>query len=188
LVRDSILWVLGAAWLGAVAAGFGAWERFERTPGAASSKSIVDAPAGDRWHLSLFVHPRCPCVRPMLDELNEIHAAAPDLDIRVVFVRPEGVEADWERGELWDAVRQMTCVEVVSDPDGAEAKRYGAKTSGQAVLMDPSGRAVFQGGLTRGRGTPGEGPGRRAVLQWIRDGRGAESAPVYGCPLFTPND
>ena len=112
----------------------------------------------------------------------------PELDVRIVFVRPEDSEPGWEQGESWDAARSLPQSEVVVDPDGAEARRMGAKTSGQAVLIDPAGNAVFRGGLTRGRGVPGESLGRQAVLGWIRDGHGAETAPVYGCPLETPNE
>jgi hypothetical protein len=185
-LRESFLWLLGVIWLGTVAAGFGAWERFERTPGESGMDGVAKPTSG--WQLHVFVHPRCPCSRATLEALREIRSAAPELGARVVFVRPAGVEENWELGDSWEAARRMSGVEVVADPDGAEARRFGAKTSGQAVLIDPSGRAAFRGGLTRGRGTPGESLGQVAVLQWIREGRGSDAAPVYGCPLFTPND
>lgn len=187
-MRDCFIWILGTAWLAAVALGFGAWERHIRTPGADIVQTIPDQEATDRWRLLLFVHPHCPCVRSSLEELTETRQALPELELRIVFVRPEGSEPGWEQGESWDAARSLPRSEVVVDSDGAEARRVGAKTSGQAVLIDPSGRAVFRGGLTRGRGVTGESLGRQALLGWIRDGHGAESAPVYGCPLETPNE
>jgi hypothetical protein len=89
---------------------------------------------------------------------------------------------------LWESATRIAGAEVVCDPTGEEARRSGAETSGQAVLTDPTGRVVFRGGLTRARGRTGPSAGCRAVSEWVASGSGADSAPVYGCPLFSaPN-
>ncbi|HEX4612822.1 MAG TPA: hypothetical protein VH092_31800 [Urbifossiella sp.] len=180
--------VVGAAavvWLGGAAAGFAVWGGYDATPGpqAVGAAGPGDA-AGSPWALTVYAHPHCPCTRAGLAELAELARARPvGLDIRVVFVRPAGAEAGWERTASWDAAAAIPGVRVCCDPDGAEAGRAGAITSGHAVLADRAGRVAFRGGLARGRGRAGESAGRRAVLA-IAAGEGAAAeAPVYGCPL-----
>lgn len=182
--RDATLWLVGLVWLGGITAGFVAWERYETTAGATGPVlATAEERAPGRWRLSVFAHPHCPCTRAMLGELAEALHATPDLTGRVVFVRPAGAADGWERGRLWDAAAAIPGVEVGCD-GGTEARRFGAETSGQAVLTDPSGRVVFRGGLTRARGRAGESPGRRAVLDWVNSGTGPMEVPVFGCPLF----
>jgi hypothetical protein len=114
-------------------------------------------------------------------------SAAPDLSVRVVFVRPAGCPDGWERGGGWELAAGVPGAELACDTTGDEARRFGAETSGHAVLTDPAGAVVFRGGLTPARGRTGESPGRQAVLAWVNSGGGAETAPVFGCPLFTPD-
>ncbi|HUR53184.1 MAG TPA: hypothetical protein VMZ71_03580 [Gemmataceae bacterium] len=79
-------------------------------------------------------------------------------------------------------------MEVECDRDGATARKFGAETSGHAVLTDPTGRVVFRGGLTQARGRTGASEGRNAVTVWVSGGVGATVTPVFGCPLFAPAD
>lgn len=186
--RESTVRIVALGWLATVTVGFWFWERYDTTPG---STGPATATAGervrDRWQLTVFAHPHCPCTRAALGELAELARAAPQLSVRVLFVRPAGARHGWEHGDSWTAATQIPGTEIAADADGTEARRFGSETSGFAVLADPTGRVVFRGGLTRTRGRTGESPGRRAVLAWIESGTGASTAPVYGCPLFTPN-
>ncbi|MDB5313248.1 MAG: hypothetical protein JWO38_7450 [Gemmataceae bacterium] len=187
--RETAVWALGFIWIAAVAGGFWVWERYDVTAGGVRLPPAVAAdPAPGRWQLTLLAHPRCPCTRATLGELAEVLREAPGLSARVVFVRPAETADGWERGESWDVASWIPGVEVATDPDGAEARRYGAETSGQAVLSDPTGRVVFRGGLTKTRGLTGESPGRRAVLAWVEGGAGPAGAPVFGCALFAPGE
>ena len=184
--RETAVWLAALGWLAAVAAGFGVWERYDTTAGAAGSPpAAAGEPPSGQWRLTLFAHPHCPCTRASLAELAEALRDVPDLFGRVVFVRPPEAASGWERGASWDAAENIPGVEVACDAGGAEAQRAGAETSGQAVLTDPAGNVVFRGGLTRARGRSGDGPGRRAVRDWVGRGIGPGAAPVYGCPLFT---
>ena len=71
--------------------------------------------------------------------------------------------------------------------DGAEARRFGAFTSGTTLVYDGQGREIFRGGITDRRGGERDNPG----VQWFTrvlagGGRAAApmvSAPVFGCPL-----
>lgn len=172
-------------WAAGVTGGFAAWMRYDATPGAAAAGESPAPAAGDRaWVLTLFAHPHCPCLRASLAELAGLQPADGGLGIEVVFVRPPGAEPGWERTELWVQAAGLPGVTVRSDPDGAEAARVGARTSGYAVLTDRSGRVVFRGGLTRARGQVGGSDGGRAVRAALAGEQGVGEAPVFGCPLF----
>lgn len=187
--RTTAGWVIGVAWCAAVVAALWCWGRYETTAGPTGAVAAkVDPSFGGRWQLVVFVHPRCPCTRATLSETGEIARAAPDLMIRIVFVRPADAPDEWERTEQWTEAGRLPGVEVECDAGGREAVRLGAETSGHAVLLDPTGRVVFRGGLTRARGQQGISPGRRAVLDWIEGNQGAKEMPVFGCPLRTTDN
>ena len=186
--RETATWLIGCAWLSAVAGGFWAWERYDATPGPVGAGAVAVDEAVGRWRLTVFAHPHCPCTRATLGEVGGIASAAPELSVRVLFVRPPGARADWESGESWGRAARVPGAAVARDEDGVQARRFGAETSGQAVLTDPAGRVVFRGGLTAARGRVGESAGRRAVLDWVGGRTGAAAAPVYGCPLFSSDE
>jgi hypothetical protein len=181
--------VIGILWLATVVGGFWLWERYDATPGTASTTALTADVANDgRWRLTVFAHPRCPCTRAALREVAELAAARPELAIRVLFIRPSNSPDGWDRSEAWELARRIAGADVTCDADGAEARRFGAKTSGHAVLTDPAGAVVFRGGLTPARGRTGENVGLNAVRAWSDGRSGASSAPVFGCDLFTPDE
>jgi hypothetical protein len=192
LARHELSLVVAAAlWLGAVVAGFAAWEAYDATPGESGTplaREQVAEPTG-RWSLVMFVHPRCDCTRASLTELGEVVARTPArLDARVVFVRPAGAPDQWERGELWDEAGQLPGVRVECDAGGVAARRVGATASGHVVLRAPDGRLAFSGGITKARGRVGDSAGRRAVLTQLRGEPAADRAPTFGCPLFSRSE
>ena len=184
--RDAIWWLIGVVWLAAIGGGLWAWERYDTAAGADQPAAPAPTePGPPRWRLTVFVHPHCPCARATVGELAEVIRQAPELAVRIIFVRPASSGAGWERGRLWDAAAELPGAELVCDPAGKEAREFGAETSGLVALTDPTGRAVFRGGITRGRGREGDSAGRRAVVNLIAGRAGAADAPVYGCPLFS---
>lgn len=187
--REIGVWACSVLWLSAtLAAGF-AWERYDATPGSTEVPApdrLIAEPSG--WRLTVYVHPKCPCSRATLQQAVALASECPQLSVRVAFVRPPNTPAGWERGELWALAEKSPEVLLACDADGVEARSVGAETSGDAVLTDPTGRAVFHGGLTSGRGRDGESTGRRAVRSWVRGETAVTSAPVYGCPLHTPDE
>ena len=185
--REIAIWTLGLIWIALIAAGLWVWEEYDSTAGGMGPTTLTAAATPIKsWQLNVFAHPHCPCTRATLSELAEILRRAPGLSSQVWFVRPAGMAHGWERGESWDTAARIPGVTVVTDPDGAEARRYGAKISGQAVLTGPTGQIEFRGGLTKARGRGGENSGRRAVLAWVEDNAGPTSTPVFGCDLFSP--
>jgi hypothetical protein len=142
---------------------------------------------GTRPTLVMLAHPKCDCTRASLAELAELMARAPHrARAYVVFMKPTGVEDSWERTDLWNAAARIPDVSVLVDDDGREAARFGAETSGQALLYDATGRLIFAGGTTVARGHDGDNAGFAAILALVTDGRAVQAtSPVFGCPLFS---
>ena len=178
------------AWLAASGATFYLAQDYEASPGrpAAAPESW---PAGSelrrvpgRASLVTFLHPRCPCSRATIDELEVLLSHCPGrVASTVVFQDEAGAAAG---SALWRRAAVVRGVTVVAD-DGTERRRFGGFTSGETLLYAADGRLLFRGGITAGRGHRGESPGRSAVEAFLLDPGFAppESphGPVYGCPL-----
>jgi hypothetical protein len=187
--RETAIWLLGFVWITVIGGGFWAWERYEATPGSAGQElASAEQPATGSWRLIIFAHPHCSCTWATFHEVAEIAAVEPRLCVRVLFVCPPGSPEGWVRSEGWEYAARIPGAEVGCDVNGTEARRFGATTSGHAVLTDPEGRIVFRGGLTRARGREGISAGRRAVLDWVAGRKAVETAPVFGCALFDSDE
>jgi hypothetical protein len=173
--------VIVVGWLGLLAVGFGALQRFDSTPGSIAAAEPRPELRAETYRLVMFVHPHCPCGRAALDELKEIvRTAGPRLTVEVAFVGPP---TDREVPESWAAAERIPGV-TVRWADGREARAAGARTSGHVVLYDPTGAVRFRGGITISRGHRGPNPGRTAVQAALLDEvPQLSTAPVFGCPL-----
>jgi hypothetical protein len=136
--------------------------------------------------LLVFAHPRCPCTRATLRELELLLAQCEGaVKTFVIFNQPEGTSSAWTETDLWRSARQMRDVNAFCDRGGLETKRFQAETSGASVLYDRNGRLAFSGGITLARGHSGDNPGRSALTKLIRGTRQERvNTPVFGCPLF----
>lgn len=135
--------------------------------------------------LLMFVHPRCSCSRASLAELAKLMTRAQGrVSAHVVFYRPAGTAPSWAHGELWTAAALIPGVSLHDDEGGREAQLFHSETSGHAVLYDPAGWLLFDGGLTAARGHEGDSLGKQALLELLH-GRTPtqDQAPVFGCPL-----
>src|SRR5262249_17872072 len=145
-------------------------------------------PAADRATLVMLVHPRCPCSRASVEQLDWIMARVPAVAAHVLFLRPAGVADDSEKTDLWRRVARIARVTAHTDIDGREARRFGAATSGQIVLYDAGGRLRFSGGITGSRGHAGDNAGSDAVVALLtRDGtagQAGEHASGPDTPVF----
>jgi len=109
----------------------------------------------------------------------------------VLFVKPEGFDEGWEHTDLWQEAARIPGVSVVSD-EGGEAARFGAFTSGQALLYDSNGNLLFSGGITSARGHEGDNNGVNAIQSLVASAgadagpRAESTTPVFGCPLQDP--
>ncbi|MGE0535252.1 MAG: hypothetical protein AB7O68_09790 [Pirellulales bacterium] len=178
-------------WVLAISAGGYAMLRYEltgRQPAARSGHwpySTKLTREQQRATLVMFLHPQCPCSRASVAELTTLLTHCRDqVDVTVVFVRPEVFPPGWEVASLWRAVEALP-VAMVVDPGGREAREFGAHTSGEVFLYDAQGALVFQGGITAGRGHQGDNPGRWAITAFLQHGTtNCPQTTVYGCPLF----
>lgn len=190
-MMSRLRWFLIAiVWIGACVGGTIGLIAYESRAGrAASGATAIDISGADLSQTSLVVclHPRCPCSTATLGELRKLlqSPATKSLQVTLLFVRPEGVAADWEKSHLWETAGELPGARRVVDIDGREARRLGAATSGQTFLFDAEQRLLFSGGITIARGHAGENPGVDSVLEILGAGkRTLASTPVFGCPLF----
>lgn len=135
--------------------------------------------------LILFLHPHCPCSRATLRELDQLTAECGEqFALRIVFVKPPGTALGWEQTGLYRTAGHIPSAFVSSDPDGQDAARFGATTSGEALLYAADGRLLFHGGITPSRGHEGDNLGRTILTSIITTGDAAGTETVvFGCPL-----
>jgi len=174
--RVSIVAVI-AFWLLAVGYGLNALMIYKGMPGA--SGSVPDAwpqnelftPSFKKPQLVMFAHPRCPCTRASLQELELAAARAPgDFDAAVVFYEPEKETAAWSQTDSIRLARSIPGVRVILDTEGRLARRFGVETSGHTVVFGTNGRLSFSGGITGARGHMGDNAGLDSVLKMVGNG------------------
>lgn len=180
-------------WATAVLVGFTALTSYEFDAGTsaqAPQRWPADAsitPASAHGTLLVFAHPRCPCTRATVRELEQLlHRAAGTVETTVFFVQPEGYDAAWvQEADLWRLAERIPGVTPYVDVHATEARRFGAITSGQVLFYDATHALQFSGGITASRGHEGDNIGRRAVIDLIH-GRSPKhpSPPVFGCVLY----
>ncbi|NBB99840.1 MAG: RedB protein [Bacteroidetes bacterium] len=180
-------------WAIAVVVGFTLLTSYEFGAGASAEApqtwpaDASIAPAAAQGNLLVFAHPRCPCTRATIRELERLlHQAAGTVATTVFFVQPEGYDAAWvHEAALWRLAERIPGVTPRIDVQATEARRFGAITSGQVLFYDAGHVLQFSGGITASRGHEGDNIGRRAVIDLI-DGRPPEhtTPPVFGCALY----
>ena len=193
--QNRVLIVACLLWTSAVLAGTAWMWLYESRPGVAAAYDS-DWPASSslqrdasRATLLMFAHPRCPCTRASLGELARIMARCHgQVRAQVLFTKPGGTSDGWEKTSSWRYASSIPGVCVRTDEAGAEAKRFGAVTSGQVLLFDREGRLRFHGGITESRGHAGDNDGSDAVVALLGGQTAARQAtPVFGCSIFTPD-
>jgi len=147
------------------------------------------APATDVPTLLLFAHPRCPCTDATLGELARLlRHAQEQVRTYVVFAQPETQDDAWTQAALWRRAQALPGVRVWRDRNARETQRFGAATSGQALLYDAGGALRFQGGITGSRGHEGANAGRTALQSILHGAPPARTETfVFGCPLSAPS-
>jgi len=183
-----------AMWSVLVTAGFTTLFAHDATPG-----EIAEAPG--RWPaatsvrldpsrptLVLFAHPRCPCTRATIAELDRVMArCAGRLAASVWFYTDPALGPEWARTASWNHAANIPGVRAEVDASGEAARSFGAETSGSVVLYAPDGRLLFHGGITASRGHEGDNAGAAAILALVAGETAAtRSTPVYGCALRAP--
>jgi hypothetical protein len=181
-----------AGWALACGAGFGTMWVHAQTPGERGGP--VDgwvAPealnlSSHRRTLVLFAHPRCPCTRATMSELERLQGDFSDqFDTRIVFYEPMDAGEAWRHTDLWERAARLPGAEVTVDPGGRMAASAGARVSGCVAVFDRAGTLEFWGGLTAARGHEGDSTGLIAIRDILRGRQPAQrTAHVYGCALL----
>lgn len=143
------------------------------------------APNPGKQTLVMFAHPRCPCTRASLSELDRLMAAAADdVEAYVLVARPAALDTTWVETDLVAHARRIPRTRVIEDPGSLEAARFGAQTSGHLFVFDERGTLQLSGGLTSARGHEGQSLGRDDVLAVLsRRDPIARTHEVFGCPI-----
>lgn len=161
-VRSSRGWVTAGfvLWGIVVAAGVFEMARYQQTAGDVGyapptwPRDTAIARASAGVTVVMFIHPQCPCTRASRSELAEISRSAP------------------------------ATVRFVVTSDVAEARRFGARTSGHVVVYDASGELRFSGGITVARGHLGANVGHQIVDALVHGATPHRTTtPVFGCSL-----
>ena len=152
-----------------------------------SQLSRVDS----RRTLLLFIHPRCPCTRASLTELEKLFAGQ-TLDegrlpeVLVVAAIPSQASMEWQNSSTIERAMDLPNATLFWDHGAKEAKRFGAVASGTVMLYSPEGTRIFAGGVTAMRGHEGQNVGserlHNALLQ--SSSRPLELTPAFGCRLW----
>lgn len=190
--RRALFRAAGPLWLAGVIAGTVLLMRYDATPGGGGSPprrwpAESALPRASRQPvLLLFMHPRCPCSRASLAELERLlPAGSGRMETRVICVVPARADDGWTASASWRRASDLPGVLTSLDPGGVEARRFGVETSGHALVYDAGGELLFSGGITPSRGHQGRNAGSAAVSALA-----AGSNPrtrrtlVFGCPLW----
>jgi hypothetical protein len=184
--------VFSAFWLVAVGTGFALILNYQNAGGRVGI-TPEHWPAGaqitfdsKRDTLVMFAHPQCPCTRASMEELNRLLAQCRgQVAAQVLFFKPESVSNDWVRTDLWRSAAAIPGVSVQEDTNGAQARLFGAATSGYVLLYDTHGQLLFKGGITGSRGHAGDNAGESAISALLGGQTASlQQTPVYGCSLL----
>ena len=182
--------LFAVAWIAAVAFGARVLFRYENTPGPVGAlcpawPATHIERAIDRPTLVMLAHPHCPCTGASVGELAQIMARLQGrVTAYVLFVKPNGAGHDWDDTSLRRSAEAIPGVKVVFDPDGVEAHRFGAETSGHTFLFGTDGRLLFSGGITASRGHAGDNTGKSAIVALVNNQAPARTRTlVFGCSL-----
>jgi hypothetical protein len=178
-------------WIASVAFGIRVLFQYENTPGSVGEPpqewpGVQIERATDRPTLVMLAHPRCPCTVASVGELAQTMARLQGkVAAYVLFVKPKEAGRDWEDTNLRRSAEAIPGVKVLFDPDGVEAGRFGAETSGHTLLFGVDGHLLFSGGLTASRGHAGDNAGESALLALLSNQTPARTRTlVFGCSLI----
>lgn len=183
-------------WLSITVAGILYLAKYENTPtenGALHPTNFPVASAIKRDDnqptLIFFSHPKCPCTRASLHELNRLMTDVNEkLQVYVVFTKPVGADENWAQTDLRDIAEKIPNVRVLIDEDERETEIFNAQTSGLILLYDRRGNLRYNGGITASRGHEGANTGRQTIFNIItQNSADRAETPVFGCSLRDKN-
>lgn len=147
-------------------------------------ESLIERNAGQST-LLFFAHPKCPCTRASLHELNRlITDVNGKLKVYVVFMKPRNADENWTQTDLRSIAETIPDAQILIDESERETRIFNAQTSGLILLYDAQGNLRYDGGITSSRGHEGDNAGRQAIFRILtQDDNETAEMPVFGCPL-----
>ncbi len=190
--RNNLLLSLGLIlWLSIIAYGYSLVIHYELKPNSQIT-SLQAWPDNSQLKLDpqrdtliIFVHPKCPCSKASIAELDRLLTSFHDrLRTIVVFIKPEGQSESWVKGNLWTKVQSLPEVTVYIDNDNQETHNFMVDTSGEVLLFNINGKLIYHGGITASRGHEGDNKGRTLISNYLRTGTIKEKQGyAFGCTL-----
>jgi hypothetical protein len=199
---DRLSWPLAAAlivWIAIAVAGWYGISAYGFNGDPQATTSIVSQWPVDstivrlteRPTLVLFLHPKCPCSRATVGELERLPVLVPSdalPDVCVVAAAPRATGDLWWSSPFLDRVARLPNARMVRDPGGVETDLFGARVSGTVLLFDPAGKRLYAGGVTMSRGHAGDNVGLQAVTDLLVNPRAdVSSIPPLGCAMVREN-
>lgn len=137
--------------------------------------------------LIFFAHPKCPCTRASLHELERLMTDVDGkLQVFMVFIKPKDESEEWTETDLRKSAEAIPNVKVLIDEGERETNIFNAQTSGLVLFYDINGTLRFNGGITASRGHEGDNAGRQAIFEIItKEADKSTETFVFGCPLHS---
>ena len=146
-------------------------------------------PASGKFNLIVAIHPKCPCTRNTLAEIERIQARFVEKCELTFLVtlpggKPEEEIEQWRNSGTVQLATSMPNAAVWFEDANELTTRLGLNSSGAVVVLDELGQIRFAGGITAGRSCAMENPGSQAVVRILRgDEQPLISTPVFGYRL-----
>jgi hypothetical protein len=140
----------------------------------------------------VFLHPKCPCSRATVAELQRLFASrgnyARPVSLCVVATIPASAQTSWAQTSLVERSLKLDHARLHVDRGGIEAVLFRAEVSGTVMLFDANGALRYAGGITASRGHEGDNAGRDALAGILAGERYAAHFPTFGCRLVLERD
>ena len=137
--------------------------------------------------LVLFLHPKCPCSRATVAELERLPVLVPSEalpDICVVASAPRAIGDLWWSSPSLNRSVRLPNAHLVRDSGGVETALFGVRVSGTVLLFDATGKRLYAGGVTMSRGHAGDNVGLQAITDLLVDhGANVSTVPPLGCEM-----
>ncbi len=136
-------------------------------------------------HVVMALHPKCPCTRTTLAELERL-LAIESQSTRCTFLvsMPSNQSLSWIDTDTTSFAKNLPNSFLVIDVDSKVSHQLGLKNSGALLVVQSDGTISFSGGITSGRTCSVKNPGSEAVLALIRREPLQDiTTPTFGCVL-----
>jgi len=194
MLRRRKTFLLTTLWVVSIAFGLHALMTYKGKPGevgqipATWPKNDLIALSPKKPLLIMFAHPRCPCTKASLGELESLVAQAKDqFEAAVLFYEPDEDSEAWSKTTSIKMAEAIPGVRVLLDKGGYVTKRFAAETSGETVVYSADGKLLFSGGITGARGHMGDNGGFDSVLAAVNNvstPAQPQKTKVFGCEIF----